>query len=57
MALKFRRDLEPTLWALAWDGPGPTFRHEIFAGYKAHRPPMPDDLRSQLEPIEELATL
>ncbi|MCC6652971.1 MAG: DNA polymerase I [Candidatus Eisenbacteria bacterium] len=55
MALKFRRDLEPTLWALAWDGPGPTFRHEMYPEYKAHRPPMPDDLRSQLEPIEELA--
>lgn len=55
MALKFRRDLEPTLWALAWDGPGPTFRHELYPEYKAHRPPMPDDLRSQLDPIEELA--
>jgi len=54
-ALKMRRELSPDLWALAWDGPGPTFRHELYPEYKAHRPPMPDDLRSQLTPIEELA--
>jgi len=54
-ALKLRRELSPDLWALAWDGPGPTFRHELYPEYKAHRPPMPDDLRSQLSPIEDLA--
>ncbi len=54
-ALKIRRELEPDRWALAWDGPGPTFRHERYPEYKAHRPPMPDDLRSQLTPIEDLA--
>lgn len=54
-ALKLRRELSPDLWALAWDGPGPTFRHELYPEYKAHRPPMPDDLRSQLDPIETLA--
>lgn len=55
MALRLRRDLKPDRWALAWDGPGPTFRHELYPDYKAHRPPMPDDLRSQLTPIEQLA--
>ncbi len=54
-ALKLRRELSPDLWALAWDGPGPTFRHELYPEYKAHRPPMPDDLHSQLDPIEQLA--
>ncbi len=54
-ALKLRRDLAPDLWALAWDGPGPTFRHDMYPDYKAHRPPMPDDLAAQLTPIEELA--
>lgn len=54
-ALKLRRELSPDLWALAWDGPGPTFRHELYPEYKAHRPPMPDDLHSQLDPIEHLA--
>ena len=55
MLVKLRRELKPDRWALAWDGPGPTFRHELYSEYKAHRPPMPDDLRSQLSPIEDLA--
>jgi DNA polymerase I len=55
MALKLRREQHPDRWALAWDGPGPTFRHTMFPGYKATRPPMPDELSSQLAPIEELA--
>jgi DNA polymerase-1 len=52
---KLRREQAPDLWALAWDGPGPTFRHEMYPEYKAHRPAMPADLASQLSPIEELA--
>ena len=54
---RFRRELAPDRWALAWDGPGPTFRHELYTEYKAHRPPMPDDLKAQLSPIEEMAQL
>ena len=38
MAMRFRRELAPDRWALAWDGPGPTFRHELYTDYKAHRP-------------------
>ena len=53
--LKLRREEKPDYWALAWDGPGPTFRHERYADYKATRKPMPDDLRTQMEPIEEMA--
>src|SRR5690348_13115673 len=53
--LKLRRELAPDLWALAWDGPGPTFRHQLYPEYKAHRPPMPDELAAQLGPVEELA--
>ena len=37
--------------AVVFDAPGKTFRDEIFADYKANRPPMPDDLRSQVQPI------
>ena len=37
--------------AVVFDAPGKTFRDDIFAEYKANRPPMPDDLRSQVEPI------
>ncbi|HZJ95740.1 MAG TPA: DNA polymerase I [Thiopseudomonas sp.] len=36
-----------------FDAKGPTFRDEIFAEYKAQRPPMPDDLRLQIEPLYE----
>ena len=37
--------------AVVFDAPGKTFRDEVFPDYKANRPPMPDDLRSQVEPI------
>ena len=53
--LKIRREEKPDYWALAWDGPGPTFRHERFPEYKATRKPMPEDLVSQIEPVERMA--
>src|SRR5262245_64717418 len=53
--VKFRRELKPDYWALAWDGPGPTFRHDLYKEYKEHRPTMPEELSVQLSPIEELA--
>src|SRR5512143_2049563 len=53
--LKLRREEKPDYWALAWDGPGPTWRHERFPDYKAQRKPTPEDLLAQLEPIETLA--
>jgi len=37
--------------AVVFDAQGKTFRDEIFAEYKAHRPPMPDDLRCQVQPL------
>ncbi len=40
--------------AVIFDAKGPTFRHLEYPEYKAHRPPMPDDLRAQIEPIHEL---
>ncbi len=39
---------------VVFDAKGPTFRDELFKEYKAHRPPMPDDLRAQIEPLNEL---
>jgi len=44
----------PDYLAVIFDAPGKNFRHESFADYKANRPPMPDDLRTQLEPLDEL---
>ena len=40
--------------AIVFDAKGKTFRNEIYNEYKAHRPPMPDDLRSQIKPIHEI---
>lgn len=40
--------------AVIFDAKGKTFRNDMFADYKAHRPPMPDDLRSQIEPIHQI---
>ena len=54
-ALKIRREEKPDFWALAWDGPGPTHRHERFPAYKATRKPMPADLLAQIPAIEDLA--
>jgi DNA polymerase-1 len=39
--------------AIVFDAPGKTFRDEMYAEYKANRPPMPEDLRQQIEPLVE----
>ena len=44
----------PAHVAVVFDASGKTFRDELFEEYKAHRPPMPDDLRVQIEPLHEL---
>jgi DNA polymerase-1 len=51
MLLRMQREQNPELVAVVFDAPGKTFRDELFAEYKSHRPPMPDDLRSQIEPL------
>lgn len=40
--------------AVVFDAKGQTFRNDIYKAYKAHRPPMPDELRSQIEPIHRI---
>ena len=47
--LRILREEKPKFLGFFMDGKGPTFRHRLFADYKAHRPPMPDELRSQIE--------
>jgi DNA polymerase I len=42
--------------AVIFDAKGKSFRNDMYAEYKAHRPPMPDDLRSQIEPIHQIIT-
>lgn len=40
--------------AIVFDAKGKTFRNDIYPEYKAHRPPMPDELRSQIQPIHDI---
>ncbi len=48
----------PTQWAACvFDAKGPTFRDVMYPEYKAHRSPMPDDLRSQIEPIHQMVRM
>jgi len=51
MILKLVREEHPAHIAVVFDAPGKTFRDDIYADYKATRPPMPDELRSQVQPI------
>ncbi|MFO1503510.1 MAG: DNA polymerase I [Steroidobacteraceae bacterium] len=51
MLQKFLREQAGSNIVVVFDAPGKTFRDDLFAEYKAHRPPMPDDLRSQIEPL------
>ncbi len=57
MMERLRKDYPAPLAACVFDAKGPTFRDELYPEYKAHRSPMPDDLRAQIEPIHELVRL
>ena len=54
MLHKLVKEEKPDLIAVVFDAPGKTFRDELFEQYKAHRPPMPDDLRAQTQPLLDL---
>jgi DNA polymerase-1 len=45
---------KPDYAAFVVDAPGRTFRDDLYAEYKANRPPMPDDLRAQVEPMMKI---
>ncbi len=51
MLRKLSADTQPKYIALVFDAKGKTFRDELFERYKAQRPPMPDDLVRQIEPL------
>ncbi|WP_296754604.1 5'-3' exonuclease H3TH domain-containing protein, partial [Thiobacillus sp.] len=53
MLHKLRKDYAADYIACVFDAKGKTFRDALYPAYKAHRPPMPDDLRSQIEPLHE----
>ncbi|WP_444437262.1 DNA polymerase I [Pseudomonas sp. A6] len=51
MLKSLRKQYPDSPFAVVFDAKGPTFRDELFAEYKSHRPPMPDELRVQIEPL------
>jgi len=53
MLNKLVKDESPERIAVVFDAPGRTFRDDLFDQYKAHREPMPDELRSQVQPLLE----
>ena len=54
MILKILKEKNPDYFAIVFDSPGKTHRHELYEEYKAHRPGMPDDLRPQVPLIKEI---
>ena len=54
MLNKLVAEYKPENIAVVFDAKGKTFRNDMYKEYKANRPPMPDELRSQIEPLYEL---
>jgi len=54
MLRRLLRDYKPELVAVVFDAKGKTFRNDLYSEYKATRPPMPDDLREQIEPLHDV---
>ena len=54
MLRKLIADYQSDYITVVFDAPGKTFRNDLYDQYKAHRPPMPDDLRVQIEPLHQL---
>jgi len=51
---KLRKDYQPEHMVVVFDAKGKTFRNDMYAEYKATRPPMPDELREQIAPLHEI---
>lgn len=56
MLRRLRKDYPQSPIAVVFDAKGKTFRDDLFAAYKANRPPMPDELRPQVQPIYDIVT-
>jgi DNA polymerase-1 len=54
MLRRIAEDEKPDYFAVVFDAPGKTFRDDLYPEYKAHRPPMPEDLVRQIGPLHEL---
>lgn len=57
MLIRLRKDYNPDYMAVIFDAKGKTFRDDMYPEYKANRPPMPDDLRCQIEPLHSAIRL
>jgi DNA polymerase-1 len=57
MLQKLQKEVPAEFSACVFDAKGPTFRDALYPEYKANRSPMPDELRSQIEPIHEVVRL
>jgi len=54
MLRKIRSEIKPDYFAVIFDPKGKTFRNDIYPEYKAHRPPVPEDLVQQIAPVHEI---
>lgn len=54
MMRRMLKDFPKSTVVVVFDAKGKTFRDELYGEYKSHRPPMPDDLRQQIEPIHQI---
>jgi DNA polymerase-1 len=54
MINRMLNEYSPEYMAVVFDAPGKTFRHDMYDQYKATRPPMPDDLRAQIQPTKDI---
>ena len=54
MLMTLKKDSEGSPIIVVFDAKGKTFRNDIYKEYKANRPPMPDDLREQLQPLKNI---
>ena len=54
MMRRLQKDYPQSTLVVVFDAKGKTFRDDMYADYKANRPPMPDDLRLQIEPIHQI---
>ncbi|MGD8908389.1 MAG: DNA polymerase I [Chromatiales bacterium] len=54
MLRRLLSDYRPEQIAVVFDAPGGSFRNQLYADYKANRPPMPEDLRVQIEPLHDI---
>ena len=54
MLKRLMKSVEPEYIGVVFDAKGKTFRHDLYKEYKANRPPMPDDLQVQIEPLHNM---